>query len=64
MDIKCKDLHIYMMDVLLTYLNTLDNWFALRSGSSPKNNEHEKKNTGIANVFSNYKKKFDHELKI
>lgn len=52
------------MDVLLTYLNTLDNWFALRSGSSPKNNEHEKKNTGIANVFSNYKKKFDHELKI
>jgi hypothetical protein len=25
-----------MMDVLLTYLDTLDNWFALRFGSIPK----------------------------
>lgn len=51
------------MDVLLTYLDTLDNWFALRFRSSPKK-INIKKYTGIANVFSNYKKTFDHELKI
>jgi hypothetical protein len=52
-----------MMDVLLTYLDTLDNWFALRFGSIPKKINIKKKYAGIANVFSNYKKTFEHKLR-